>query len=188
MVTPYYFKMLNASNAGWDEAGRSDSVVNSLFYLVLPLALVPPLMILYAEYEYGASFFPAATNAIWMTSAAVFLIAELLTLPLMAFAIKSVAATRGIRTEYRNTFAVVSISAVPMWLSSFALFLSEPLFVIAAVLFGLIASIYLTYHATKGLLHKHDELEVAAITHTTISLGVVTWVFLITLILIPLIW
>lgn len=188
MAIPYYFKMLNTSNAGWDEAERSTSVVKTLFYMVLPLSLLPSLMILYAGFTYGANYFSAATDVTWMTSAAVFLIAELLTLPLMAFALKSVAQTRGIHTEYRHAFAVVSVSAVPMWLSSLALFVTVPLFVIAAGLLGLIVSIYLTYHGTKGLLYKHEELEVAAITHTTLSLGVVTWVFLMTLILIPLMW
>lgn len=188
MVIPYYFKMLYSSNAGWDAIERDHSIVNTLFYIVLPLALIPPVMILYAGFEYGTSFFPTANDVIWIISAALFLIAELLTLPLMAWAIKNLAATQGIQTKYQKTLALASISAVPMWLSSFALFVPEPLFVISVVMIGLLASISLSYHGTKGLLHMHEELEVATITHTSISLGIVTWVFLIALTVIPLLW
>ncbi|MCI2284845.1 YIP1 family protein [Colwellia sp. MSW7] len=186
MIVPYYLKMLYSSNTVWEEVDQS--VVKTLFYMVLPLSLLPPVMILYAGFEYGERFFPAANEVLWISSAAVFLIAELITVMMMAWAIKNIAASRGIQTEYRNTLAVTSFSAVPMWLSSFVLFLPHPLFVIGMVLLGLLASICLNYFGTKNLLKMHEELEVANITHTTISLGVVAWVFLVTLIAIPLLW
>lgn len=186
MVIPYYLKMLYTSNTAWEEIDQS--VVKTLFYMVLPLSLLPPVMILYAGFEYGESFFTAANEVVWISSAAVFLVAELITVMLMAWAIKNIAASRGIETDYRNTLTVTSFSAVPMWLSSFALFLPNPLFVISMVLLGLLISICLNYYGTKNLLHMHEELEVASITHTTISLGVVAWVFLVTLIVIPLLW
>lgn len=186
MVIPYYFKMLYSSNTAWEDIDQS--VVKTLFYMVFPLSLLPPVMILYAGFEYGSTFFAGANELVWITSAAVFFIAELITVMLMAWAVKNIAAGREIKTDYRNTLAVTSFSAVPMWLSSFALFLPNPLFVISMLLVGLITSIVLNYLGTKNLLHMHEELEVAAITHTTISLGVVAWVFLVALTVIPLLW
>lgn len=186
MVIPYYFKILYSSNTAWEEIDQS--VIKTLLYVVLPLALLPPVMILHAGFEYGNNFFATANEVVWLTSAAVFFVAELITVMLMAWAIKNIAAARGIQTDYRNTLTVTSVSAVPMWLSSFALFLPNPLFVISMLLVGLIISIVLNYLATKNLLHMHEELEVAAIIHTTISLGVVAWVFLVALTVIPLLW
>lgn len=186
MDIPYYVKMIYSSNTVWDDIDQS--VFNTLFYMVFPLSLLPPVMILYAGFEYGNSFFPMANEVLWITSAAVFFIAEIITVMLMAWTVKNIAALYTIQTEFRNTLAVTSFSAVPMWLSSFALFIPNPLFVISMLLVGLITSIILNYLGTKNLLHTHEEIEVAAITHASISLGVFAWVFLVALTVIPLLW
>ncbi len=189
MYVPTYARMVFSSHAGWDEVERvHPSVIGLYFFLVLPMSLIPPAMIVYAGFDYGADYFPAAGESIWIASSLIFLVAELLTVPLMAWAIGSVAGTRGIRTEYRDTFAVAAIAAVPMWLSSLALFVPYPWFVIGVVLLGLMASIGLVYHGIVGLLHLHEEVEVAAITYTTICLGVIAWTLLIALIFLPLLW
>lgn len=186
MVIPYYFKMLYSSGASWEEV--DPSVIKTLLYVVLPLSLLPPVMILHAGFTYGDVFFAKASEIVWLASAAAFFVTELATVVLMAWAIKNIAATRGIQTEYKNTFAVTSFSAVPMWLSSFALFVPNPLFVISMLLIGLFLSIILSYMGTKNLLHMHEALEVAEITQTTISLGVLAWVFLVALTVIPVLW
>lgn len=186
MVIPYYFKMLYSSDAVWEDI--DPSVIRTLLYVVLPLSLLPPVMILHAGFEYGDAFFAKANEVVWLASAAVFFVAELVTVMLMAWAIKNIAATRGIQTDYKNTLAVTSFSAVPMWLSAFALFVPNPLFVIGVLLVGLTIAIVLSYLGTKNLLHMHNDLEVAEITHTTISLGVFAWVFLVALTVIPLLW
>jgi hypothetical protein len=178
--------MLLSSHAGWDEVERASSKVKTLFYIVLPLSLLPPAMILYAGFNEGAKYFSAANQSTWIISSVIFLIGELITVPLIAWTIKNTAETHGIKSEYRSAFAVASISAVPMWLSSVILIAPKPLYVIAAGLVGLLASISLIYHGIKGLLHLHEEIEVASITYTTISLGIVAWILLITLIFIPL--
>ncbi|MCW8847294.1 MAG: DUF1282 domain-containing protein, partial [Sedimenticola sp.] len=87
---------------------------------------------------------------------------------------------------YRDTFAVASIAAMPMWFSSIALFVPNPAFVIGMVLIGLLVSISLVYHGIAGMMHLHEEVEVSSITYTTICLGIVTWMFLITLVFLPL--
>ena len=150
------------------------------------MSFVPPAMILYAGFDYGANYFEAASRITWVASSLLFLVAELVTVPLMAWAITSIAETRGIRAKYSDTFAVASIAAVPMWLSSVALFVPNPLFVIGIVLLGLIAAISLIYHGIAGLMHLHEEVEVAAITYTTICFGVIAWMVLISLVFLPL--
>ncbi len=187
MMLTDYGKMVFSSHAGWDEVERiHPSVVRLYLFLVLPMSLVPPAMIGYAGIRYGSEYFATATNEIWLVSALVFLVAELMTVPMMAWAIKSIASTRNIRTNFHDTFVVAAVAAVPLWLSALALFVPNPPFVIGAVLIGLIVSISLIYHGIAGLLHMHEEVEVAAITYTTISLGLVTWALLIALIFLPL--
>ena len=189
MILSEFPKMMFSSHAGWVDVERiHPSVVRLYLFLVLPMSLVPPAMIEYAGFHYGSEYFGAASDVTWLASALVFLIAELLTVPLMAWAIKSVAETRDIPTNYHDTFMVAAIAAVPLWLSALALFVPSPLFVIGVVLIGLIASVSLIYHGIGGLLHLHEEVEVAAITYTTICLGVIAWALLIALIFLPLLW
>jgi hypothetical protein len=187
MVISPYAKMLFSSHDGWDEVDRVHPQISTmLLFLVVPMSVVPPTMILYAGFEYGSQYFEAASGGTWVAASLIFLIAELMTVPLMAWAIKSIAATRRISTEYRDTFAVASIAAVPMWLSSVALFVPSPAFVIGVVLIGLLVSISIVYHGIAGMLHMHEEVEVSSITYTTISLGIVAWMFLIALVFLPL--
>lgn len=187
MVISPYARMIFSSHAGWEDVERVHPPVITLFlFLALPLSFVPPAMILYAGFNYGSDYFATATAATWVLSSLVFLAAELLTVPLMAWAIKSIAETRRIHAEYRDTFAVASVAAVPMWLSSMALFVANPAFVIGMVLIGLLVSISLVYHGITGMLHMHEEVEVSSITYTAISLGVIAWMSLIILVFLPL--
>lgn len=109
-----YAKMMFSSHGGWDDVERTHPSVTTMYlFLVLPMSLIPPAMIIYAGLNYGSDFFAVATETTWVISSVVFLVAELLTVPVMASAMKSVAETRAIKTEYRDTFAVASIAAVP---------------------------------------------------------------------------
>jgi hypothetical protein len=187
MVISNYMKMLISSESGWRELEKIHPKVSSMFiFLVLPMSLVPPAMIAFAGSSYGSSYFEHANPGMWISSALIFLFAQLFTVPLMALTIQSIAESRNIKTEFHKTFSIAAIAAVPMWLSSVALFVHSPLFVISMALVGLIAAISLMYHGIEGLLHMHEEVEVAAITHTTISTGVVVWTMLIALVFLPL--
>ena len=187
MVISNYMKMLISSNAGWNEIEKIHPKISSLFiFLILPMSLVPPAMIAYSGFSYGGEYFLHANSGMWVSSSFIFLFAELFTVPLMAWVIHNIAESQGIETEFHKTFAIAAISAVPMWLSSIALFVHNPLFIISMTILGLLASISLMYHGIRGLLHLHEEVEVAAITHTTISMGVLVWTLLIALVFLPL--
>ena len=187
MVISNYMKMLVSSDSGWNELEKIHPKISSMFiFLILPLSLVPPAMIAYSGFSYGGIYFTHANSGMWVASSFIFLFAELFTVPMMAWAIHNIAESRNIETEYHKTFAISAIAAVPMWLSSIALFVHNPLFVICMALLGLLASISLIYHGIRGLLHMHEGVEVAAITHTTISMGIVVWALLIALVFLPL--
>lgn len=187
MVISNYMKMLVSSESGWNDVERMHPKVSSIFiFLVLPMALVPPAMIVYSGFSYGGLYFEHANSGLWVSSALIFLFAELFTVPLMAWTIHNIAQSRNIDTEYHKAFSVAAIAPIPMWLSSIALFVHNPLFIIGMALLGLVCSISLVFHGVKGILHLHEDVEVAAITQLTISIGVATWVMLIALIFLPL--
>ena len=92
---------------------------------MLPIYLFPPAMLMYAGLEYGYYYFVTANYLTWLMISIVFLVTEWVAVPLMAIAIKSTTEMRGIHTRYGDTFAVVSIAALPMWISSIALLIME---------------------------------------------------------------
>ncbi|MFC6672455.1 Yip1 family protein [Marinobacterium aestuariivivens] len=180
-------RMFVSSHGGWDELERvHPSVIKLFLLLVLPFSLVPPAMIEYAGLHYGSRFFPGAEAGSWAVSAAVFFVAELVTVPLMAWAIKSNGETRKVRIPYHDAFTIAAVAAIPLWVSALGLFVPNLAFVVTLAMLGLIGAISLVYHGIEAVLHMHEELEVASLTFTTLAIGILAWAGLLVLIFMPL--
>ena len=118
MYLSTFAKMFISSQGGWQALKLTRLSVKNMYFLVFPLSCVPPIMILFAGFNYGNNFFEKANGTTWIVSSLVFLIAELATVPLMAWIIKNIAKIRNINIEFKKTFALASIAALPMWFSS----------------------------------------------------------------------
>ncbi|MFC6674240.1 YIP1 family protein [Marinobacterium aestuariivivens] len=176
-------RMFVSPHGGWDELARiHPSVIKLFMFLVLPFSLVPPAMIEYAGLHYGSRLLPGADAGSWAVSAAVFFVAELFTVPLMAWAIRSNATTQKINVGYPEAFLVAAVAAIQMWLSAFGLFVPNPGFIILVALAGLIGSIALVYHGIEAMLKLREEVEIASLTFTTLAMGVLGWTLLLVLV------
>ncbi len=79
-------KMMLSFNQGWDELIRIHPSIFRMFALVvLPMSLLPPAMIYYAGGNYGDIFSPGVSAGQWHIAAGIFFLAELLTVPAMAW-------------------------------------------------------------------------------------------------------
>ena len=146
-------KLFLSSPQGWDELARTPPSALRLFLLVvLPFSLVPPVMLEYAGHHLGAVLFPGTTVQAWSTTALVFLVAELATVPLMAWAIRSVAHSKGIASDYRDAFTLAAIAAVPLWLSSLVLFSGETALILAVLALGVAGSVALIFRGAERIL------------------------------------
>lgn len=179
-------KLFTSSQQGWDALAHTPpSALRTFLQLVLPFSLVPPLMLEYAGQHIGTSLFPDTTAQAWSIAALFFLFAELATVPLMAWAIEAVAASKGIVTEYHAAFRLAAIAAIPLWLSSLALFLEQPI-VIAAILFwGLAGSVILIVRGVGAILAVREEVIAYEIAYIVTALGLIAWVVLVMLGLVP---
>lgn len=177
---------LDAPDA-WLELSRTRPSAQRLFLmLVLPVSLIPPLMLEYAGHHVGPLLFPHAPAQAWTTAALVFLLAELATVPFMAWAIRSIAESKGIASDYRDAFMLAAIAPVPMWLSSLVLF-SEQLPLIALMLaLGVAGWVVLVFRGVKSVLRVEESLIAIDIAYTVTALGLITWVVAIMLGLVPL--
>lgn len=179
-------KLFAASPEGWEEfAGMRASPFKLFVFLVLPFSLVPPLMLEYAGRHIGAVLFPDTTAQAWSMAALVFLIAELITVPVMAWAIKSVANSKGIASDYRDAFMLAAVAPIPLWLSSLALFSGEIALIVAMALLGLAASVTLIIRGVASILKVEEGLVAFDIAYTVTALGLVAWALLVMLGLVP---
>lgn len=179
-------KLFLSSPEGWQRLAQAQPSVLKLFILlVLPFSLVPPLMLEYAGRHVGAAMFPAVPGQAWGIAALLFLLAELATVPLMAWAIKSVAGSKGIDSRYYDAFLLAAVAPIPLWLSALVLFFDQIALIIAMVLLGVGGSVVLIFRGVKSILKVDEGLLVFDIAYTVTALGLIAWVVLVTLGIVP---
>ncbi len=178
-------KMIYSFSEGWDDVIRiNPSVIRLFTLLVLPLSLLPPAMIYYAGGSYGDVFVPGITTAQWHTAAEIFSIAELLTVPFMAWLIHLVSKFNNEAADYHSCFTLAAIAPVPMWLSSLTLFVpSLTLGVIVGGL-GLLCSVGLIYHGVYALLCMREEVKALQMATVITSAGLFMWLILMQIVMV----
>lgn len=178
--------LFTASPDGWTEYARTRPSALRLFVLlVVPFSLIPPLMLEYAGQHVGAALFPNTLPLAWSQAALFFLLVELLTVPLMAWSIRSISRSKGITSSDRDAFALAAIAPVPLWLSSLALFYDQVFLIMAGVALGLAGSVILVFRGVQRILKVEEALVALDIAYTVTALGLVAWVLLVMLGLIP---
>lgn len=179
-------KLFVSPHEGWDDVVRIHPSVFKLFFLlVVPMSLVPPLMLEYAGHHYAAILFPNTSAQTWSAAALFFLIAELLTVPLMAWGIKAVSDSRGGHSSYADAFTLAAIAPVPLWLSALALFSDNVLLIAGVVGLGLIGSVLLIFRGVEGILGIEEDAMAFDLAYIVTALGLIAWVLLIMLGLVP---
>jgi hypothetical protein len=171
-----YAKMPFSFEQGWDKVCLlHPNVLKTFLLLVLPFSLIPPAMLIYAGGHHASAYLVDAPLARWQTVAELFLLAELLTVPLIGWAIRFVADVHKIRAAFRDTFLLAGVTAVPMWL--FALFLAVPnmWWMIAGVVAGLLLSAGVLYHGATRILKISDAIEAQSLSAEVFAVGALVW-------------
>ncbi len=182
-----YSKMMVSFHDGWDELHRSrPSVTSLMFNLVLPFSLLPVAMVLYAGHVNGAYYAPGVSLDRWNLVAALFLLAELVTVPLMAWVLCQIAESRHLQADYQDGFVMASAAAVPLWLSSLALFWPNMAVNVAGALAGLLGSFALLYHGMPEMFGTDEDVDSLDLAYSAISAGGAAWAILMALVLLPL--
>jgi hypothetical protein len=182
-----YTKMPFSFHDGWDTVvSVHPSVLKTFLWLVLPFSVIPPAMLLYAGSHHASTYLMDAAFSRWQEVALVFFIAELLTVPLMGWLMKNIAAVHNMTVDFKDTFLLAAITAVPMWLSSLGLAIPNLWAMIAIVVFGLLAAASLLYHGTYTILQMDEEIEAQSLSYQAFAVGGVVWVLLCTFVVLPL--
>ena len=122
----------------------------------------------------------------WQIVASAFLMTELLTVPLMGWAIKNIATAHNIPVHFKDTFRLATIAAIPMWLSSLGLFIPNLWIMTGIVLMGLFFATRILYLGSFSILHITEPVEAQSLSYQVFSLGAILWVLLCAFIVLPL--
>lgn len=179
-------RMVYSSRYGWAALRSSQARAGRLFFqLVLPFSLVPALMLVYAGYEHGDVLAPGSTLTQWGIAAGVFLVAELLTVPLMARLLQVMLGRMA--PSFDACFALAAYAAVPLWLSSLGLF-SSSLFVVGILaVAGLCAAFTTLFHGLAVYLDAQDDTLISQYyAYAVLAAGLCAWLVLMALLAIML--
>ena len=171
---------------GWHAVGEAHlSVLKTFLLLALPFSLIPPLMLIYAGNHHAASYLIDASPARWTEIASAFLIAELITVPLMGWVIKSIAATHHIEINFKDAFLLATISALPMWLSAFGLAIPHLWGMIGIIVSGFFVTAIVLYRGSFSIL-KLEQIEAQLLSSQVLAVGGIVWVLLCAFVVLPL--
>ena len=178
-------RMIFSFHAGWDELIRLHPSIAKLFaLLVLPLSLLPPAMIYYAGGSHGEILAPGVTPGQWHAAAGIFLVAELLTVPAMAWIIHLVSRANDVATDYHACFTLAAIAPVPLWISSLALFIPNLLTNVVVGGLALLCSVGLIYHGVYALFGMRDDLKAMQMSTVIAGAGLLAWLLLVQIVLV----
>lgn len=178
-------KMIFSFSEGWDDVIRiHPSIVRLFALMVLPLSLLPPAMIYYAGGSYGDVFVPGITPEQWHAAAGIFFLAELLTVPIMAWLIHLVCRVNNAAADYHACFTLAAIAPVPMWLSSLALFVPNLSVGVVVGGLGLLCSVGLIYRGVYALFSMREDIKALQMATVIAGAGLFMWLILMQIVLI----
>jgi len=177
--------MIFSSSGGWDELIRvPPTIARTFLRLVLPLSLLPAAMIYYAGGHHGDVFIPGVSAAQWRAAAELFLVAELLTVPAMAWLIHLASRVNGVPARYRDCFTVAAIAPVPLWVSALVLFIPSAAVVAVVGVLALACSLALTYRGVYTLLRMREDLRAMQMATVLTGAGLLAWLVLMQIVLV----
>ncbi len=173
----HYLRLPFASGDDWQLLQKARRSARSTFLLLtLPLSLLPPAMLLYAGANHAEAFRMAGGPERWQMLAALFLVVELLTVPLMAWLIKEIAAQRQIAVTFNDAILLAAVTAVPLWLSSLGLAIPHLSLAVPVLLLGLFLAGTTLYHGTFSFLKMSEPIDAQSLATEVFAAGALVWV------------
>lgn len=177
-------RMFVSESEGWKDLIRlHPSVAKLSLFVVMPLALLPPLMYAFAQVGYPGSIFPATQPPLSNHEATlvggIFFLVELLTVALMTEYIRQIGDLTANRPYFHEAFTLAAVAPIPLWLSSLALFIPNLWVNVLLVGIAWVGSAALIRHGVRPLFRVDDDDKARRMANVIIVTGVSAWVGLI---------
>ena len=181
-------KMVVSDEKGWRDVVRlHPSTLKMLFFYVVPMSLLPPLMYAYTQVMYPGAVLdlvkPPLTPMENVAVGGLFFVIELATVGLMAAYIQQLGAIADVRPDYNAAYTMAAIAPTPLWLSSLMLFVPNFWINLATVLIAWYASVKLIQHGVHALFSLGDTPKTRQLANAITMTGVGTWLGMMVLLL-----
>ncbi|WP_113906887.1 YIP1 family protein [Aliidiomarina celeris] len=173
-----------SAKAGWPTLIQvSPSIPTLAWLLVLPMALLPPVLLYYAGTHYGDEFIQGFHDRNWRFFTTTLFMAQLLTFFVMGWLIQAVSESHKLGFQYAQSYLIAALAPLPLWLSSLVL-LIPIIWVNAFVgLAGFLLSSGMVFNGIRAMTHeKGKDTEAMSTAIIVISASLIAWILLLVLI------
>lgn len=175
-------KMLTSHGQGWDWLMRIHPSVSKMYLAyVVPMSLIPPAMLLYAWRTYRTSPLLEISLNQALVLAAVFLLAELVMVPIMGRVLQRIGEVANVHPDYQDTFALAAVAPTPLWLAPLALFVPSVAFNAIVMVLALAGVATLIYQGVDRVFRLQDEGQSLLVAGTVLAAGLIAWVAMLVL-------
>ena len=173
--------MLVSEATGWADVEKAHHTRRwYMTSVVMPMSLLPPLLYMYAETMHPGAIFPAsvATPTVLqlIVTGALFYVAQLWMVSYLAMLVQRMALARDHDPGADDSYALATISMIPLWIASLAMLVPSLGFNLAVFGLAALASVELMRHGVKPLLHIPDEKKAHYVASMVTIVGIVTWI------------
>lgn len=180
MSFAHFPAMLISETEGWSDIERSHPPSRSLLFgLVMPFSVLPPAMFAFAEMANPGAVFPlsvpAMTGSQLLVSGMVLFAVQIAMVSFMAMLIQRMTISQDHDPGYENAYVLAAIAPVPLWLSSFAMFVPSLAINVLVVAAAWFASAALIRHGVRPMLKVDDAQKAHYISNLVTATGVLAW-------------
>lgn len=154
--------------------------------LTLPLSLLPPLALYHGGPALARIAGTSLSASFWFHAALLVLVAEWLTLPVLAAQLRRLTASRQRPLERIDAFATATLIALPLWLAGASVLTPNIVFIATAFAIALGLSVRQLYRSLRRLLVDDGTVLAADLAYRTSSALLLAWLLLLVLLLWPL--
>jgi hypothetical protein len=163
-----------SAERGWPELLRARPRWWRLFFqLMLPVALLPPLVLYLVGTSRPAAF--GAGGHPWCFLSMVVLIAEFASVAAAGRLFRHIAGAYGLVIERHDARLLAALAPLPVWVSAAGFALPGVAVPVAVSLAGLALTCGIAYHGLVAICRPREEIAAAAVVHCVAGMGLAAW-------------
>ncbi len=176
-MSPMTFpRMFVSRGEGWNWLMRiHPSPLKLYLFYAVPLSIIPPAMVFYAWTAYRQTLLTEVSLVQALTIVAVFFVAELVAVPLMALAIQRIGHIAELVPTYTDAFALAAVAPTPLWIMPLFLFIPSLLANVLALAAAMFGAGVLIYQGVSSTYYVEDEGRARLLAGSVIAAGLVGW-------------
>lgn len=161
----------------WDTfRGSHMSVLKLLFFVAVPLSIIPPAMIFYAGATYGGHLLLVLSRVQLEAIAIVFYLVELVMTYLVAITIQQLGEVVDLKPAFEDCYKLAVVVPMPLWIAPVFLFIPSFILNLTVGAAALILSGMLIFYNVPAILKVEEQGHAILLSGSILAAGMVAWV------------